>query len=79
MVNNSMLGFSGAACGRTNSYGRATASVPIWMANVGCSGNEEYLDDCPFYGWGEQSHYCTRRSSYDAGVICINGKTWFKS
>ena len=70
----SMLGYYGAACGLTNSYGRASSSIPIWMANVGCSGNENYLDSCPFYGWGEQNHYCTRSYSYDAGVICTNGK-----
>ena len=38
----------------------------IWMSNVRCTGNETYLHDCPFDGWGETS--C--RHSEDVSVNC---------
>ena len=69
----SMLGFSGLVCVTINGrLGRAAADVPIWMSRLRCSGNEEYLDSCPFYGWGSEQHGCTSHSD-DAGIVCRNG------
>ncbi|EDV26977.1 uncharacterized protein TRIADDRAFT_22638, partial [Trichoplax adhaerens] len=40
----------------------------IWLSNVGCSGNESKLTDCPSSGWNVTSS--CGRSTY-AGVQCI--------
>ncbi|RDD40666.1 Deleted in malignant brain tumors 1 protein, partial [Trichoplax sp. H2] len=42
----------------------------VWLSNVGCSGNESKLTDCPSSGWNVTSS--CGRSSY-AGVQCIAG------
>ncbi|XP_030846969.1 deleted in malignant brain tumors 1 protein-like [Strongylocentrotus purpuratus] len=60
------LGYSGnvgvARSGAT--YGQG--SGPIYLDDVGCSGNESRLTDCSNGGWG--NHYC--RHDEDAGVYC---------
>ena len=40
---------------------------PIWMDNVQCTGNEEFLEECDFFaGWGK--HNC--RHSEDVILRC---------
>lgn len=43
-------------------------SGPILLDGVGCSGNEEILEDCPHEGWG--SHNCQHYE--DASVACTD-------
>ena len=58
------------------SYEESVASVsfsckgPVWLGNVGCSSDDEILDDCYIDGWG--INYCSH--SEDVGVICQPGK-----
>ena len=42
----------------------------MWLSNVGCSSDDEILDDCYFDGWG--TNYCGHYE--DVGVICRPGK-----
>ena len=43
---------------------------PVWLSNVGCSSDDEILEDCYSDGWGINNcgHY------KDVGVICQPGK-----
>uniref|UniRef100_A0A8C9PV75 SRCR domain-containing protein n=1 Tax=Spermophilus dauricus TaxID=99837 RepID=A0A8C9PV75_SPEDA len=41
-------------------------SGPIWLTQLACTGEEDYLWNCPSLGWGKNN--C--RHSKDAGVIC---------
>jgi deleted-in-malignant-brain-tumors protein 1 len=61
------------AC-RQLGFARATAAIQrfgggegqIWFDNVGCTGNEASIFDCPHNGWGE--HNCGHHE--DVGVTC---------
>ena len=48
----------------TQSYGPGVG--PIWLDNVGCTGDEGKIGDCSHNGWG--IHNCVH--SEDAGVNC---------
>ena len=49
---------------RTQSYGPGVD--PIWLDNVGCTGDEGKIEDCSHNGWG--IHNCVH--SEDVGVNC---------
>ncbi len=52
------VGYTGAH------YGNGVG--PIWLDNVGCTGTENKLEDCPHLGWG--THNCGHGEDY--GVNC---------
>ena len=45
---------------------------PVWLHNVGCSSDDEILDDCDIDRWGASRYYCSHYD--DVGVICQPGK-----
>ena len=60
------LGFSGAMAAYRNAYfGEGTG--PVWLTKVGCSGDEDMIEDCAHPGWGNNE--CTHAD--DAGVGCF--------
>ena len=58
------LGFSSGAAQCCAPFGPGTD--PIWMDDVGCTGTESRLIDCPFNGFGV--HNCSH--SEDVAVVC---------
>ncbi|XP_033754354.1 deleted in malignant brain tumors 1 protein-like isoform X2 [Pecten maximus] len=60
-----MLGYSESVHYYDNPFPSGTGMV--WMSEVGCSGTESSLYDCPFDGWGS-----TCSHSRDVGVFCFN-------
>lgn len=58
-------------CGQATSaprnarYGQGTG--PIWLDNVGCSRDDETLQECDHRGWGV--HNCRHRE--DASAVCV--------
>ena len=48
-----------------NTFGQATG--PVWLDNVGCSGTETTLKECPHNGWGNTN--CAGHSE-DIAVQC---------
>lgn len=53
-------------------FGEGTG--PIWLNNVGCSGNESSLSACSSSEVGQQS--CAH--SQDAGVVCEGEQTFYR-
>ena len=63
------LGYRGAAQVWPRAhFGRGTGQ--IWMDNLRCTGNETFLSECTFPGWG--AHNCQHYE--DAGVTCAPGE-----
>ena len=59
------LGYDGAlSAPRAAAFEQGTG--PIWLADVGCFGNEKSIFQCGHQGWGVEN--C--RHSKDAGVVC---------
>lgn len=69
-----MMGFErGGVCAVSRAgFGQGPISSPILLTNVGCTGEENCLDDCSFIGLGDPAPFCTHRE--DAGVVCLTGK-----
>ncbi|GAB1603362.1 scavenger receptor cysteine-rich type 1 protein M130-like, partial [Argonauta hians] len=61
-----MLGYNDAIYHGKAKYGPGTG--PIWIDNLKCSGNENYITDCQFNDWGNTD--CNHDE--DAGVMCRN-------
>ena len=49
----------------------APGTGPIFLADMGCIGNETNLDDCPHNGVNDLKYHCSH--SNDAGVVCPQG------
>ena len=49
-------------------FGDANDTVPIWLDNIHCIGNETNLGLCPHFGFGVVSYFCSHFD--DAGVLC---------
>jgi len=66
------LGYPDARTGiQSSSYGSGSNPQPVWLENVYCSGDEDSLIDCYYYGgWG--SRYCNH--THDVGVSCVDRK-----
>ncbi|EDV19474.1 uncharacterized protein TRIADDRAFT_62104 [Trichoplax adhaerens] len=67
------LGFPGAkpvnlVFGQTNNFGPGNGTV--WLSNVRCQGNESFITECPYSGWGISSSACNSHR-YDVGVSCL--------
>ncbi|GIM00456.1 hypothetical protein Vretimale_5260, partial [Volvox reticuliferus] len=57
------------------SYGYRYSGVPIWLHNVGCTGSEMSIIECPRgMEWGQQTAcgagYEWEHSNWDAAIIC---------
>ncbi|XP_060081090.1 scavenger receptor cysteine-rich type 1 protein M160-like [Ylistrum balloti] len=61
-----MLGYSHGSAYKYSVFGEGSGL--IWMSDVGCTGSESSIFDCPFPGWGKST--CTHKD--DAGVVCFN-------
>ena len=59
------IGYAGGRALRRAAYGEG--SGPIWMDNVHCQGEEEFLSHCRSNGWG--NHDCSHRE--DASVVYV--------
>ena len=46
-------------------------SVPVWLEDLDCQGNEAYIALCPNHGWGAQD--CTH--DHDVAIKC-SGVFW---
>jgi hypothetical protein len=61
------LGFQGAdRVSRFGEFGSSPSSKPIWLDNLSCEGNEQFITECTFPGWGNV--LCTHQG--DIGVYC---------
>ncbi|XP_050402775.2 neurotrypsin [Patella vulgata] len=58
------IGFNTGIAVTSAKFGQGTG--PIWLQNVGCSGNEHSFNECSHNGYS--AHNCSHRN--DAGVIC---------
>ena len=58
------LGYARGTAKKQGSFGRGTG--PIWLDNMGCSGDEERIQDCKHNGFNIQNCH----HGEDAGVIC---------
>jgi len=57
-----------------STYGGGSGN--IWLDNVGCTGNENALEDCPHAGWGAGNGNCGHYE--DVAITCgtVIGKQW---
>ena len=60
------LGFGDALRVYTHGSSRFATSIPIWLDDVHCTSEDNYLSECVHNGWGEENcgHFL------DAGVVC---------
>lgn len=67
------LGFESALEAVSNAYfGPGNDTMPIWMDDVDCYGNEVTITECLYLGLenGPEEHNCVHRE--DAGVRCYS-------
>lgn len=62
------LGLPGALEASVGAEKFGQGSGAIWLDNVTCSGNEQFIQDCSHSGFGVYNSSCLQ--SRDAGVVC---------
>ena len=67
------LGYQEGLAVSDATFGEARSTIPIWLDQVSCEGNEEFLSQCTYSGWGD--HNCLHRE--DAGVVCSGKGTCY--
>ena len=64
------LGFPGAVSVQYKTTS-SSSTVPFWLSDVQCFGNETGLEQCSHLGFGIPGYCSDRRYYHEVGVLCI--------